>query len=75
METKLKVEGMKCGACVNHVTKALQSVAGVQSADGNLATGAALVQHDQSTGAARLIEVVAEAGYQAHRTWDANAKA
>ncbi len=67
METTLKVSGMNCGACVNHVTRALQSVAGVQSADVDLAAGEAVVQHDANTDAARLIEAVAEAGFQAHR--------
>lgn len=69
MQTNLKVTGMNCGACVNHVTQALQSVAGVQSADVDLAAGSATVQHDQNTDATRLIEAVAEAGYQAHRVW------
>lgn len=67
METKLTVSGMNCGACVSHVTKTLQSVAGVQSAEVDLASGAATVQHDQNTDPARLIEAVAEAGYEAHR--------
>ncbi len=69
--TQLKVTGMTCGMCVQHVTKALQSVAGVQSADVDLASGAAAVQHDENTDATRLIEAVAEAGYQAHRVWNA----
>lgn len=75
METKLTVGGMNCGACVNHVTKALQSVAGVQTATVDLAAGSATVQHDETTNPAKLIEAVAEAGYQAHRVWDANAAA
>jgi len=65
--TQLKVTGMNCGACVNHVTHALQSVAGVQAATVDLAAGSATVQHDASTNPAALVEAVAEAGYQAHR--------
>jgi copper chaperone CopZ len=72
METQLKVEGMTCGMCVQHVTQALQGVAGVQSAQVDLAGGAATVQHDESTNPAALVEAVAEEGYQAHRVWDAN---
>ena len=58
METTLKVEGMNCGAYVNHVTRALQEVASVQ--------------HDENTDAAALVEAVAEAVYQAHRVCNAN---
>ena len=67
MQTNLKITGMTCGMCVQHVTTALQSVAGVQSADVNLASGAAAVQHDDATDAAQLIEAVVEAGYQAQQ--------
>jgi copper chaperone CopZ len=56
--------------CVQHVTQALQDVAGVQSADVDLASGAVTVRHDETTDVARLIEAVAEAGYQAHRVWN-----
>ena len=68
--TQLKVTEMTCGMCVQHVTKALQDVSGVQSADVDLSSGAAAVQHDQSTDPTQLIEAVAEAGYQAHRGWN-----
>lgn len=70
MQTNLKVTGINCGACVNHVTKALQGVAGVQSAQVDLASASAQVQHDENTDPARLIEAVAEAGFQAHRVWN-----
>ena len=72
METTLKVEGMTCQMCVQHVTKALRSVAGVQGTMVNLQTGSAVVQYDETTDPAALIEAVAEEGYQAHRVWDAD---
>jgi len=65
--TQLKVSGMNCGACVNHVTKALQGVAGVQSALVNLEGGAATVQHHENIDAQALVEAVVEEGYAAHR--------
>ncbi len=65
--TQLKVTGMTCGMCVQHVTTALQDVAGVQSAKVDLTAGSATVQHDQSTVPASLIEAVSEAGYEAHQ--------
>ncbi len=67
METNLEITGMTCGMCVQHVTTALQDVAGVQSATVDLASGTATVQHDGSTDTARLIEAVDEAGYGAHQ--------
>jgi copper chaperone CopZ len=67
METTLKVTGMTCGMCVQHVTDALQGVAGVQSATVDLSSGEAKVQHDDSTDPTAFIEAVAKAGYQAHR--------
>lgn len=65
--TQLKVTGMNCGACVNHVTKALLGVAGVQSATVDLAAGSATVQHDENATVEAMVEAVDEAGYQAHR--------
>jgi len=65
--TQLKVTGVNCGACVNHVTNALQGVAGVQAATVDLAAGSATVQHDANTNAAALVEAVTEAGYQAQK--------
>lgn len=65
METILKVTGMSCGACVNHVTKALQGVAGVQTATVDLASGVATVRHDENAKAEAMVEAVEEAGYQA----------
>lgn len=65
METILKVTGMSCGACVNHVTKALQSVAGVKLAAVDLSSGAATVKHDEDAKAEAMVEAVEEAGYHA----------
>ena len=65
METTLRVTGMNCGACVNHVTQALQEVAGVQSAAVDLSSGQATVQHDENATAQALIEAVEAAGYGA----------
>ena len=69
--TQLKITGMNCGACVNHVTHALQSVAGVQAVKVDLASASATVQHEPNTDRTALIQSVAEAGYRANRDWDA----
>lgn len=62
--TQLQVTGMTCGMCVQHVTQALNEVAGVRSATVDLKAGAATVQHEGATPEA-LLEAVAEAGYEA----------
>lgn len=65
METTLKVTGMTCGMCVQHVTKALQSVPGVQLAAVDLTSGMAVVKHDESTEAEAMVQAVTEEGYGA----------
>lgn len=63
--TQLKVTGMTCGMCVQHVTQALQSVAGVNQATVDLTAGNASVQHDATAQPQAMIEAVSEAGYKA----------
>jgi copper chaperone len=65
MQTTLKVTGMNCGACVRHVTNALQGVIGVEQATVDLAAGRATVRHDESVTTDQLIEAVDEEGYEA----------
>lgn len=65
METTLKVTGMSCGACVGHVTKALQGVPGVKLAAVDLTSGTAIVKHDESASSEAMVQAVVEEGYQA----------
>lgn len=51
---ELSVQGMTCGSCVKHVTKALQSVAGVSRVEVDLANGRATVEGELASGAAPL---------------------
>ncbi len=66
MQTEtLTVRGMSCGACVGHVTRALEGVEGVQSAQVNLEAEQAVVTYDPArTGLAQMREAVAEEGYE-----------
>ncbi len=64
METKLKVEGMTCGGCVRHVTRALEAVHGVRGVDVSLDAGEATVQHEGADVKA-MIAAVEEDGYRA----------
>ena len=62
----LDVQGMSCEACVGHVTRALQGLDGVQSAQVSLADKQAVVTYDPArVQAAQMVEAVAEEGYEA----------
>ena len=61
----LKVEGMICGHCVDHVRKALDAVTGVIEAKVDLDSGTAEIRFGAETDIAKLFEAVSEAGYPA----------
>jgi len=63
--TKLTIKGMHCASCSTLLTKALQRVEGVKTANVNYATGIATIEHDQSTKTEQLIEAVKKKGYGA----------
>ena len=67
MQTEtLSVQGMSCAACVGHVTRALEGLDGVQSAQVNLEEQRAVVTYDPAkVGPAQMAEAVAEEGYEA----------
>lgn len=67
MATKeLKVDGMTCGHCVQAVTRALQQVEGVKTAQVDLNAGRARVEYDESrTDPQELVGAVSEEGYSA----------
>ncbi len=64
--TTLKIRGMRCGSCVNHVQKSLTAIRGVKQASVNLATEEATVTHDPAqANVPALIQAVEQAGYEA----------
>ena len=63
MKKVLTVEGMSCAHCVSHVKNALADVAGVKSAEVDLAEKSAVVVGEALDDAA-LKAAVAEAGYE-----------
>ncbi len=72
METEttetLNIAGMSCGACVGHVTRALQGLDGVQAAAVSLEDKRAVVTYDPArVQVPQMIEAVAEEGYEAAR--------
>ena len=66
---ELSISGMTCGACVGHVTKALQGVPGVQKATVDLA-GAQAIVAGESLDVAQLTAAVEEEGYGAAQIAD-----
>ncbi len=66
MQTKqvdLKVEGMTCASCVNHVEKALGDVQGVGNVNVNLATEKASLWFDTDVPTSHLVKAVQDTGY------------
>jgi len=60
---KLQVQGMTCGACVRHVTQALNSIAGVDAIDVDLQSG--LVRVEGGADSTALLAALNDAGYPA----------
>jgi mercuric reductase len=62
----IRIEGMTCDGCARHVTKALQSVTGVERAEvGSWKSGRALAVADSGVAAESLTRAVEKAGYRA----------
>lgn len=63
---RLKIQGMHCAGCVARVGRALRAIPGVKDAQVNLVTQKAVVElHDPNIPPEKLVQVVADAGYQA----------
>ena len=65
MKTVLRIEGMSCAHCVQHVKEALEAVAGVKSAKVTLKDNSAKVEHADNVDLAALTAAVEKAGYSA----------
>ena len=62
----IKVEGMMCGNCQMHVTKAVSGVDGVSKVDVDLKDGQVTVDYDEGkTNTDATKAAVVEAGYKA----------
>ena len=68
MITTLRISGMTCNHCVQHVTRALRGVGGVAQVEVDLGAGRAMVDHGDQTTLASLIGAVESAGYAASST-------
>ena len=63
MEKTLKIQGMMCPKCEQHVKEALESIEGVQSADVSHKSGTAVVVMSQDVSDSVLTDTVEHAGY------------
>ncbi len=63
-KTKLHIEGMTCGGCVNAVTRVLSALPGVAAVQVALETHSAEIEYDpEQTTVADFQRVVEEAGF------------
>ncbi|WP_340818393.1 cation transporter [Methanolobus sp. WCC4] len=66
VETTIKVEGMSCGHCQMHVTKAINGVEGVSSVNVDQEKGEASVSYDpETTDIDTIKKAVNDSGYKA----------
>jgi len=64
--TRLSIVGMSCGACVRHVTRALDGVTGVVQVDVDLAKNEAVVDHQVDlVNETSLVAAISNTGYHA----------
>lgn len=61
--TDIQVQGMTCGACVRHVTQALNPISGVDAINVDLESGLVRVEGDPDRTA--LLAALNDAGYPA----------
>ena len=71
----LQVEGMSCGACVKHVTQALQLLPGVSGVEVDLQSGRVRVSGELAQGGDPLVMALTGAGYPAKLATDASTSA
>lgn len=64
---ELKVSGMSCGSCVNHIKQALQPLTGVEQVDVDLRGGTVKVSGPVEGGADKIAAVLAEEGYPSQK--------
>ena len=64
MRRKIKIEGMSCNHCVNHVTEALSEIDGVKNVNVNLDAKYAMVDVDNNDLENAIKFAIEEAGYE-----------
>jgi copper chaperone len=59
----ISVEGMSCGQCLKHVTRAVHSIPGVKAAD--VRVGSAYIQLEAGAAPETVLHAIRDAGYDA----------
>ncbi|MDO5026417.1 MAG: heavy metal translocating P-type ATPase [Tissierellia bacterium] len=63
-KANVNVEGMSCGHCVNHVTKALEGLAGIEDVNVDLESAKAEISYFGSLNEEEINQAITEAGYE-----------
>lgn len=64
MKKKIKIEGMSCGHCVNHVKESLSKLNGVTSVNVNLEDNNAILDADNDVKDEDIKLAIEEVGYE-----------
>ena len=64
MKTKITVEGMSCGHCVNHVKGALEELENVRNVDVNLEKKTAIFDSNMEIGEDKIKFAIEDVGYE-----------
>ena len=64
MKKKIRIEGMSCQHCANHVTEALGEICGVKSVNVDLDNKNAVLDLEHPVDEAKFKEAIDEAGYE-----------
>ena len=66
----LKIDGMSCSACSNHIEKYLNKQKGVLDASVNLVMGQALIYYEDDIGIETLNKYISDSGYKSAGIYD-----
>ena len=64
MKTKIKVTGMSCEHCVNRVTKAIESIAGIKDVQVDLKSGEATFDKPEEMSMNDIVKAIKKTGYE-----------
>lgn len=64
MKTKVIIEGMSCGHCVNHVKEALEDLKNVQDVEVNLESKSAIFVSNMEISEDKIKFAIEDAGYE-----------
>lgn len=63
METKIKVDNLKCGGCANMIKSNLQKLRGVNAVAVDVETSEVTLLHEMGVGKQKLLEKLSRLGY------------